>query len=152
MLRFIFNLLKFALISLFGVAIAAKFLLQSHATPETEEIDLVNIFGGENLASTASPFYGGKITTMFGGTMLDLRRATPAPTGIYLDILAVMGGVDLIIPDGWRIQFDGKVYAAGFSDETNATTDPDAPMVRIDGMILMAGLRVTTRATLEVVV
>ncbi len=152
MLRFIFNLFKFTLFALFGVAVAAKFLLQSHASSQTEEIDLVAIFGGEDLASTADPFYGGKITTMFGGTKLDLRRATPAPTGVYLDVLAIAGGVDLIVPDGWRVEFDGNVYAGGFADETNATADPDAPILRIDGMVMMAGLRVTTRATLEVVV
>ncbi|MGA7281460.1 MAG: hypothetical protein WBZ40_06710 [Acidimicrobiia bacterium] len=152
MFRFIFRLFKFALLALFGVAVAAKFLLESHASSETEEIDLVNIFGGEKLSSTAAPFYGGKITSMFAGTMLDLRRATPAPTGIYLDVLAACSGVDLIVPDGWRVVFDGNVYGGGFTDATNETTDPDAPILRIGGMVLMSGLRVSTRATLEVVV
>ncbi len=32
------------------------------------------IFEGQNLISTAEPFYGGKIMAMFGGVILDLRR------------------------------------------------------------------------------
>ena len=80
--RFIFKLLRYALLAAMGMALAAKFLLESRGGEETQEIDLVTIFGGEELVSSADPFYGGKTLTMFGGTLLDLRKATPAPTAI----------------------------------------------------------------------
>lgn len=151
MLRFIFNLFKAAVIVVFGAAIAAKFLLESNAEPNTEEIDLVAIFEGQNLISQADPFYGGKILAMFGGVLLDLRKATPAPTGIYLDVAVVMGGLSLIVPEGWRVRFEGKLAAGGFSDETRTTADQDQPTVTVTGFVVMGGVQATTKSPVAAV-
>jgi hypothetical protein len=151
MLRFIFRLVRFAVIALLGTALAAKLVLQSHATEDTEEIDLVNIFGGYKLLSAADPFFGGKVTTLFGGTLIDLRRAVPAPTGIYLDILVVFGGLSLVVPPGWRVVFDGTVTAGRIEDLTRPVTDPDAPLVRIGGLVAVGGIEATTRPLVEAV-
>lgn len=64
MFRFIFRMLRMAVIAALGAALAAKFMLDSNAEPQTEEIDLVAIFEGKNLVSTADPFYGGKVLSL----------------------------------------------------------------------------------------
>jgi len=151
MLGFIFRFVRFAVLALLGAALAAKLLLRSHATEDTEEIDLVNIFGGYKLISAADPFFGGKVTTLFGGTLIDLRRAVPAPTGIYLDILVVFGGLSLVVPPGWRVVFDGTVTGGRIEDLTRPVTDPDAPLVRIGGMVALGGIEATTRPLVEAV-
>ena len=144
MFRFIFKLLRLALIAALGTALAAKFLLESNAEPETEEIDLVSIFQGSHLVSQADPFYGGKIMARFGGVLLDLRKATPAPTGIHLDLAVLMGGVSIVVPEGWRVRFDGDLYGGGFSDETRTTADEDVPTVTLTGFVAMGGVQATT--------
>ena len=73
MFRFIFKTLRLGFLAALGTALVAKFMLKSNAEPKTQEVDMVSIFGGEHLKSTAKPFYGGKILTMFVGTLLDLR-------------------------------------------------------------------------------
>jgi hypothetical protein len=151
MLGFIFRFVRFVVIALLGTALAAKLLLQSHATEDTEEIDLVNIFGGYKLISAADPFFGGKVTTLFGGTLIDLRRAVPAPTGIYLDILVAFGGLSLVVPPGWRVVFDGTVTGGRIEDLTRPVTDPDAPLVRIGGLVALGGIEATTRPLVEAV-
>lgn len=151
MFKFIFKTIRLGFLTMLGTAIVAKFMLKSNAGEETQEIDLVTIFGGDNLVSSADPFYGGKILTMYGGTVLDLRKATPAPTGIYLDVLAWMGGVNLVVPQGWRVDFTGKVIFGGFDDATQTTGDLDAPTVRIGGILVFGGLQATTKSPLEVV-
>ena len=144
MFRFILKTLRLAMLALLAAALAGKFLLKSNAGQETQEIDLVTIFKGDNLVSLAHPFYGGKILTMFGGTFLDLRKATPAPTGIYLDALICMGGVSIVVPEGWRTEFTGKAVLGGFNDATRTTADPDVPKVQIGGLIVFGGLSVST--------
>jgi len=148
-LRFIFKLIKTAFLLLLGSAVAAKFLLESNAEPETEEIDLVAIFEGVDLVSVANPFYGGKILSLFGGVNLDLRRATPAPTGIKLDLMVVMGGLNLVVPEGWRVELQGKVYAGGFSDATKTTADDDVPTVTLTGFVCMGGINVVAKSPVE---
>jgi hypothetical protein len=150
-LKFIFKTIRLAFLTMLGTALLAKFMLKSNARAETQEIDLVTIFGGQNLISSADPFYGGKILTMYGGTVLDLRKATPAPTGIYLDLLIWMGGVTLVVPQGWRVDFTGKVIFGGFDDATQTTADRDAPTVQVGGVILFGGLQARTKSPLEVV-
>lgn len=151
MFRFILRLIRLALIAVLGTAVAAKFLLESNAEPETEEIDLVSIFEGKELVSSADPFYGGKILAMFGGVLLDMRKARPAPTGIRLDIAAAMGGVSLVVPEGWRVNFEGTSYGGGWADNTRTTADEDAPTVTVTGFLLLSGLQATTKSPVEAV-
>lgn len=149
MFRSIFKLFRLVFVAMLGAAAAAKLLLESNARPDTEEIDLVSIFEGQQLVSEASPFYGGKVMAMFGGVMIDLRRATPAPTGVFLDLAVMMGGLNLVVPEGWRVRFEGKLIAAGFSDETRTTADDDVPTVTITGLVLMGGVQATTKPSAQ---
>ncbi|MCB1247152.1 MAG: hypothetical protein KDB69_07800, partial [Acidimicrobiia bacterium] len=113
-----------------------------NATPTTQEVDMVAIFAGEHVRSSANPFYGGKILTMFGGTRLDLRDVTPAPTGIYIDLAMIFGGLDLVIPEGWKVDFTGTVLAGGFDDMTATDANSEATTVHIGGIMIMSGARV----------
>ena len=149
MFRFIFKVIRLLGIAAVGTAVAAKLLLESNAEPTTEEIDLVSIFEGQHLVSEAEPFYGGKVMTMFGGVLLDLRKVTPAPTGMYLDLAVVMGGVNLVVPEGWRVKFDGNSIMAGFSDVTKTGADDDVPTVTLTGFIFMGGVQATTQVPVE---
>ncbi|HJQ77981.1 MAG TPA: hypothetical protein VJ948_12080 [Acidimicrobiia bacterium] len=146
MFRFIFKLIRAVFVAALGVALAAKFLLESNAEPTTEEIDLVTIFGGTHLVSEADPFYGGKVMAMFGGVLLDLRNATPAPTGIRLDLAVVMGGVSLVVPEGWRVRYEGKSVMGGWSDQTKTTAEVDVPTVTVTGFLVMGGLQAATES------
>jgi hypothetical protein len=149
MFRFVFRLLRLMVVAVLGTAVAAKLLLESNAEPTTEELDLVSIFEGQQLSSEASPFYGGKVMTMFGGVVLDLRKATPAPTGIYLDLAVVFGGVSLVVPEGWRVKFEGNLMAAGFSDATRTTAAEDVPTVTVTGFVAFGGVQATTKSPVQ---
>lgn len=149
MFKLIFKLFRLAVIAMLGAAVAAKLLLESNAEPGTEEIDLVSIFEGQHLVSEASPFYGGKIMSMFGGVLIDLRKTTPAPTGVFLDLAVVMGGVSLIVPAGWRVRFEGRLMGGGYSDDTRTTAEEDVPTVTVTGFVLMGGVQATTRSPIE---
>jgi len=152
MFKFLLKLFRWFLVASIGAAMAAKFMLESNAEPTTEEIDLVSIFDGQNLESEANPFYGGKILAMFGGVVLDLRAATPAPTGIYLDMAVCMGGVSLLVPEGWRVKCDASVILGGWSDETRTGADDEAPTVYVSGTIFMGGLQAANKPPVEVTV
>ena len=149
MFRFFFKLLRAVLVAALGTALAAKLVLESNATPTTEEIDLVAIFEGQNLISRAEPFYGGKIMAMFGGVMLELRQTAPAPTGIHLDLVVAMGGLSVVVPEGWRVRSELKVMAGGFSDMTRTTAAEDVPTVTLTGLVLLGGVQVSTRSPVE---
>ncbi len=70
---------------------------------QSDEIALAAIGTGIDLASRATAFRGGSARAMMGGLQLDLTGATPAPEGVRLELRAVMGGINVIVPPGWRI-------------------------------------------------
>ena len=151
MFKTLFKAIRYALLAALGAALAAKFMLESNAGPETEEIDLVAIFEGKELISTANPFYGGKVLSMFGGVMIDLRKATPSPTGIDLDVMIVMGGLQLIVPEGWRVHNSTTIFAGGLDDSTKTTADEDVPNVNLRGTIAIGGVQIVTKSPVEAV-
>lgn len=149
MFSFIFRQIRNVLLLAMGAALVAKLVLESNADAETEEVDLVAIFEGRHLVSTADPFRGGKILVAFGGALLDLRGATPSSSGIILDLTVLMGGVSLVVPEGWRVKWEGDIYGGGLSDETRTTADPDVPVVTLKGSVAGGGVQVTTRSPAE---
>ena len=150
-LRMILRLFRYAMVTALAAAGAAKFLLESNADPDTEEIDLVSIFETHTLVTSAEPFYGGKVLAMFSGTLIDMRKATPAPTGIDLDLAMFFGGLSLIVPEGWRVRSDVSFVAGAFSDNTRTTSEPDVPTVRLRGFVAFGRVEATTRSPMEVV-
>lgn len=151
MFRFLFRLIWFGFLGTLAAALVAKLTLRSFGEPRTQEVDLVSIFEGRTLVSEADPFYGGKVLTLFGGLLLDLRKANPSPTGIHLDLLVLMGGVQLVVPIGWRVEFSAYSYGGGFDDATRTTSDPDAPIVRVTGKLILGGFQATTKSPVEAV-
>ncbi len=149
MFKLIYRLWRTVMIAAVGAAIAAKFILESNAEPDTEEIDLVAIFEGRELISTADPFYGGKVMSMFGGVMMDLRQATPAPTGIDIDLMVAMGGVSVVVPEGWRVTRNVKIFAGGLDDRSKPTAEDDAPVLNLKGMVAMGGVQIVAKPPVE---
>jgi hypothetical protein len=151
-MRTLFRIVLLFFVGMFGAALIAKTTLKSRGDASSEEIDLVTILGGKELVSAADPFYGGKVTTIFGGTQIDLRKAQAAPTGVSLNIAVMMGGLMLILPAGWNIEFAGQLTAGGFDDQTEPNLDPDATVVRVTGNVMFGGFQVVSRSPLEAVV
>jgi len=143
-LRFAFKLLWAAALAALAAAIAAKRLLKPHAEPETEEIDLVSVLGCAELTSVADPLHGGGALAVLGRARLDFRAAQPAPTGIRLNLAVVMGEVDLVVPDRWRLRLaeDLKLIASSVEDGAGETKDEDAPVVTVTGLIAFGRLSV----------
>lgn len=151
MFKFIWRLVKYGFVAALATAGAAKLLLESKAEPTTEEVDLVSIFQGIHLVSTASPFYGGKILNLFAGTALDLRKVQPAPTGIHLDLAVGFGGVNILVPEGWRISSSVTICAGGLNDATRTGADPDAITIYLTGFVAFGGVNIVAKPVVEVV-
>src|SRR3970040_1928079 len=74
-------------------AIVARGRMTSHGGPADDELDLVAIFEGMELASTAPALRRASVTAWYGGGGPDLRDATPAPAGAEGAGRAGLGGV-----------------------------------------------------------
>ena len=92
--------------------------------------------------SAASPFRGGDITAIMGGGQLDLRLATiPPGEEAVLDIVAVMGGVEILVPSDWEVSTPILPFMGGVEDKRFPPLhDPNAPHKGPGGRLVLRGL------------
>ncbi len=79
---------------------------------------------------------------MFGGIELDLTRASFAAAECEIIAVAVMGGVEITVPDGVTVQVDGMGIFGGFDSRAEGPGAPGAPVLRIKGAALFGGVDV----------
>ena len=83
--------------------------------------DYVNelaFFGGVERRLNIKDFRGGNISAIFGGIELDFRSAEMAENEAVLELEAIFGGVELVVPTNWTVVFQGESIFGGYSDET----------------------------------
>lgn len=90
---------------------------------------------------------------VMGGNVVDLRDALLESGHITITAVTLMGGIEIIVPEGVRVICDGMGLLGGFGSETHksVTIHPsdlpgDAPLVRVRGLAVMGGVSVVTRA------
>lgn len=102
------------------------------------------IFGGPRIATASQQFRGGSLTGIFGGVELDLRAARPSAEGASLTATAVFGGVEILVPRGWRIAINATPIFGGVEDKTEHVADlgAEAPVLGIDCLAVFGGIEV----------
>jgi len=88
-----------------------------------------------------------RIIAFMGGARLDLREARFPPGPIDIEVFAMMGGVEIIVPPELAVQVHGMAIMGGFQEINRAPAhpDPDAALLRIHGFAMMGGVDVHMR-------
>jgi Domain of unknown function (DUF1707)/Cell wall-active antibiotics response 4TMS YvqF len=83
---------------------------------------------------------------IMGGCELDLRRAEIESSVVEITAVAVMGGVDIIVPEGVPVEVSGFALM-GAKDENvkDVPLLPGAPLIRVRAFALMGGVSVRSK-------
>jgi class 3 adenylate cyclase len=82
----------------------------------------------------------------WGHVTLDLRHALIEGPVVDVWAWAIMGGVDVVVPEGIPVELDGLVVMGGTSNRARTTAPvPRAPVVRVHARGLWGGVSVRTR-------
>jgi len=107
---------------------------------------MVAIMGGAERKGNWTPPRHLRVLTVMGGAGLDFRDATFATREIEVWVCSVMGGVEIIIPPGVHVESNGIAIMGGFgTEEPGRPTDPDAPLIRIRGLVVMGAVEIKER-------
>ena len=112
--------------------------------PAADEIVAVAIFEPLDFHSTSRNFRGGRLECWYGGGVLDLRDAALAPEGATLQVRAVFGGGQILVPSDWKVVSTVR-GAGGLQDIREAKGyAADAPELVIEGTLIAGGFAVSS--------
>jgi len=112
-------------------------------TAEEDRLNKQITFAGAEFKIASQAWKGGELGVTAGGVEIDLRYARLDPEGALLDVRIVMGGVDLRVPDTWKVQCDVTPLLGGADDSTRSTQgSTDAPLLRVVGSVTLGGLSI----------
>jgi len=87
-----------------------------------------------------------KVVCVMGGAELDLRHAELDDPDSTITVVAVMGGAEIIVPEGVDVDVGGFAFMGGKEFKPGRTPPPPtAPRVRIDAYAFMGGIEIKTR-------
>jgi hypothetical protein len=103
----------------------------------------VAVYSGARQVVHCDHFRHADVSAVFGGATLDLRDAHLDP-GASVDATAVFGGVDGLVPPGWRVELSGLPLFGGYDDKTRGTEPPppEAPVLRVVATAVFGGVAV----------
>src|SRR3990170_2150817 len=122
-----------SLLILAGLYLVLSRSLQRPAEASMEDrINSFVIFGGTEQRLESKSFKGGSATTLFGGTDIDLRDAALASDGALLDLTAAFGGIEVTVPEDWKVRMSGLPLFGGWDNKTRRKGDAgDGPTLTV---------------------
>ena len=100
------------------------------------------MLGAQERTVGSAEFRGADLVAVMGACKLDLRRATMVGDEVVIDVLALMGGVDILVPETWTIEAKVLPLMGGVGDHTHPVASGAPQRLVIRGLALMGGVEV----------
>lgn len=108
---------------------------------DNDVLDSVNVFGGSHQNVYSKNFKGGDVIAIFGGSDINLTQADFQGT-VTLDVVAIFGGMKIIIPPSWEIKSEITAIFGGMDDKraVGPVADAERKILVIKGVALFGGV------------
>jgi predicted membrane protein len=132
------------LLILLGIAIVTRAVRTGRPALSGEYLDLSMIVGGGQFNYNAKSFRGGRITAILGGGTINLKETEMAADEAIIDALAIMGGIELIVPTEWEVVIQGTPILGGMENKSlrSGASGVAAKRLVVKGTTIMGGLEV----------
>jgi Domain of unknown function (DUF1707)/Cell wall-active antibiotics response 4TMS YvqF len=115
-------------------------------------------FGGEPTSSHAFAVLGGfersgdwvvpknfSAVAVLGGGEIDLRQARFAEPAVTINVVAILGGIEIIVPEDATVHVSGIGILGGFEHGTSGEGKQGGPQISITGVAILGGVEVRRR-------
>jgi predicted membrane protein len=131
------------------IAIGIGFFLKNRTkidrSEDSDYIDDIAVLSSSNKKIYSQEFGGGKITATLGGMELDLRQSSLANGQATLDSFAMLGGIKILIPEDWVVNFEATTVLGGFDDKRpHKPTEYFGNVLSIKGMIFLGTIELNS--------
>lgn len=100
------------------------------------------ILSGSELKGRAAVADHLSATAILGGVDIDLREVEFTAPHLTIQCVAVMGGIDIVVPPDIAVEIGGGAVMGGFGAQAAGPGSPGAPTVHVTGFALMGGVDV----------
>lgn len=144
----VFDLWPLILIVIGGSILVERLGIELPSLPgrsrDPNNLSILSIFSGAEDTIISESFEGGELTAVFGSIEVDLRQTTAASQPITINTFALFGGVEMKIPEGWRVRRDIIGIFGGTEDSRKQKPDdPAAPVdLVVTGFALFGGIEI----------
>ena len=118
------------------------------ANLDPDRVNATSILGGITDRSVSKDFRGGRLTAFLGGVSVDLREAEIVEKPVRISVSAILGGVEISVPQHWNVKKDVRPIAGGVDDrrplvrhhDDDDESPDNAPDLVGTGSVLLGGL------------
>jgi hypothetical protein len=120
-------------------------------------------FGGQPTSSSAMAVMGGferkgawvvppsfSAVAIMGGGTIDMRDARFAERTVTIHTLAIMGGIEIVVPEDAQVDVVGFGLMGGYDHGASGAGQPDGPVIKITGLAFMGGVGVKRKPSTAV--
>lgn len=109
--------------------------------PDVEARPMVAIFGTDKRDGRWVVPAKQQATAILGTVQLDFREALLQQKHVVVQASAVLGTVDLLVPEGVEVRFTGGAAVLGSKEnKVRAAPDPNAPVIEIQAFCLLGSV------------
>jgi hypothetical protein len=112
---------------------------------ETE--NMINVLGGNTRKGAWDVPHAIRIFNVLGGAELDFTDARFTADTTYITVFCLFGGVNIRVRDGMRTVSKAVCILGGVDNRGGTTTDPNAPLLVIEGLALFGGVDIRVKKT-----
>ncbi|HTY38369.1 MAG TPA: DUF5668 domain-containing protein [Bacteroidota bacterium] len=105
-------------------------------------INAFALMGGFKRANDSQDFRGGEVTAIMGGCELDFRKAAIQDAEAVLHVVAIMGGIEIWVPENWVVVMTGVPVLGGFEDKTRPIQSETNKKLIVKGYSIMGGVEI----------
>lgn len=102
------------------------------------------VLSTQRMTTSARAFSRGRAFAFMGTAKVDLTGAEPGPGPAILDVFALMGTIEIYVPDGWHVRTEAIPFMAGIESKTRSRIGARELLVR--GFVMMGGIEIKDAA------
>ncbi len=110
--------------------------------PRSSFVKAAAVMGAIERMTDSADFRGADLVAFMGACELDLRHARIAGDTAVVDVLALMGGIEIYVPDTWAIEAKVFPLMGGMGDETHLNTSGPTKRLVVRGLAIMGGIEI----------
>lgn len=98
-------------------------------------------FSGQDIRLDGEEFKGTNLNAVFGGVKLDLRNSK-IKDDVVINATSVFGGIDIYVPDGYKVKVKSNSIFGGVSDDKKYKVDEKSHVIYVNATCIFGGVEI----------